>query len=333
MAVRIDPLGRRLLEGHEAGLHARAVLLETDGPGLRRGPQPPVVQRRPLLHPARLLQQRADLSRRLDPLHPAHLAGQLELLAGPVVAIEVGQHAAAQVDALADVEQRVTLAVEQVHAGRLRQLFGQVRIELWRQPGRLDQFLNGRIHLLRIPVLPPQEQQVGQHPRVAERPVTGAAGQAVPFHHGVQPVAAQRRVHAPRQPDRAQHRRAQPQAGAAELVAQEAVVEARVVRDEQAPLEPGHHLARQVPEGRRVGDHLVGDAGELLDARRHPAPRVDERAPLLHHAAAVHQHDAHLDHPVVGRTAAGRLQVDAGEGTFEQWRHQARGSPSESNGP
>jgi hypothetical protein len=105
---------------------------------------------------------------------------------------------------------------------------------------------------------------------------------------------------------------------AAELVAQEAVVEARVMGHEQAAFEPGHHIGSKLREGRRVCDHVVGDPGELLDLSRHAAPGVHERVPLLHDPAALDQHDAHLDDTVVDRAATGRFQVDAGERAVEQ---------------
>ena len=62
--------------------------------------------------------------------------------------------------------------------------------------------------------------------------------QPVAVDQAVQVVARVLRVQAPRQLYRAQRARLEAQAGALERVAQEAVVEARVVRDEDAPLEP-----------------------------------------------------------------------------------------------
>ena len=60
---------------------------------------------------------------------------------------------------------------------------------------------------------------------------------AVAAHHRVEVVAAVVGRQRAREPHGAQDRRAEAQPGAAELAAQESVVEAHVVRDEEPPLE------------------------------------------------------------------------------------------------
>ncbi len=321
-----------LVEGDEDRLDALPARGKADGPGLGRRAQPPVVQRRTLLHPARFLEQRPDLACRLHPFDPADLPGQLRLLGGPMIAIEVRQDPVVQVDALADIQQHVILAVEQVDTGRLRQLVRQRGIELRRQARRLHQLAGNGFHPGPVAVPAPEPEQLGQDTRIAQGTMACAAGQSMTFHHRIQAVAARARVHAPRQLHRAQHRRAEPEPGAAELAAQEAVVETRVVGHEQAALEPRHHLGRKFPESRGIGHHRVADAGELLDQAGDAASRIHQRAPLLDDRAVLDQHDAHLDHAVVERVAACRLQVYAGERAVQQSCHQARGSPSESSG-
>ena len=116
-----------------------------------------------------------------------------------------------------------------------------------------------------------------------------------------------------RQPHRAEHRRREAITKAAELVAQEAVVESGVVRNEDAAIEAAANFAAQVLEARRSGDQMIVDAGELRDRGRDAATRVDETAPLLHHPAVIEQHDADLDDAVVHRGAAGGLEVDTGQ--------------------
>ena len=62
-----------------------------------------------------------------------------------------------------------------------------------------------------------------------------------------------------------------PEAG--ERVLEEAVVEARVVGDEEGSRRARGDLAGDRGERRRVAHHRVGDAGERLDLRAESAPR------------------------------------------------------------
>ena len=68
--------------------------------------------------------------------------------------------------------------------------------------------------------------------------MAGFARDSVTCHQGVQVVARFVRVELARELDRAQHAARVAMAGAAELVAQETVVEAGVVRDEELALQP-----------------------------------------------------------------------------------------------
>ena len=67
--------------------------------------------------------------------------------------------------------------------------------------------------------------------------------------------------------DGAQHARLEIHAEALELVLQEAVVEARIVGDEEAALDAGEDFFGDVGEARRAAHHVVGDADEALDER------------------------------------------------------------------
>src|SRR5260370_24579493 len=92
------------------------------------------------------------------------------------------------------------------------------------------------------------------------------AGEPVALDQAVEVVARMLGIEPPRELHRAQRPRQVLQARALELAPQEAVIEARVVRDEQAALEPLVELAGELGETRRGGEHLVADAGERLDA-------------------------------------------------------------------
>jgi NAD(P)-dependent dehydrogenase (short-subunit alcohol dehydrogenase family) len=73
---------------------------------------------------------------------------------------------------------------------------------------------------------------------------------------------------------------------------------------------------------RRVGQHGVADAGELLDEGRHPGAAVHQALVVADDAAALHQHGRDLGgaRALAGR-AAGGLEVDDGDGhSAPGWR-------------
>jgi hypothetical protein len=121
-----------------------------------------------------------------------------------------------------------------------------------------------------VDLLPELPQQLG----VAERAVAVGHRQAVALDQVVEAVAAVVGEQPARQLDGAQHLRPHVEPGAAEGGAQVAVVEARVVGDEEAAVEAVEDLVGDVGEARRVGDHVVVDAGEALDGGRGCATRV-----------------------------------------------------------
>ena len=175
--------------------------------------------------------------------------------------------------------------------------------------------------------------EVAEHPRIAERPMPRAAGQAVPLHHRVQTVPRMLGKQAPRQFDRAQHGGREMNAGAPEFGPQEGIIEARIVSREhrrhacgaigrRAEGRRGHgrraqasaqfleNDSRNLGEARRALHHFVGDAGEALDVGGNQAFGIDQRAPFLDHGIAVDSDDADLGDAVIGRITSGRLQID-----------------------
>ena len=156
------------------------------------------------------------------------------------------------------------------------------------------------------------------------------AGDAVPEHDRVQVVAALIGCQRAREPHGAEDRRAKAPPGAAEFIAQEAVVEARVVRDEEPALDAGFDGVRDRLEGRRIGDHRVGDARELLDGVRDANARIHERRILLDDDAVLDEDDADLHDAVARRVPARGLEVHAGdpacEGAFSCGHRPASGA-------
>ena len=152
----------------------------------------------------------------------------------------------------------------------------------------------------------------------------GHARETEAVHQGVEVVARMLRIERARQLHGAQHRRGELHAEPAEFCAQEAVIEACVVSDEQPALEPAPHFLRHVGKGRRVRHHRVIDAGERRDQRRNPDAGMHQRAPFLDDLAVLEQHDADFDDAVLGRHPARGLEIDAGDGTAQRCATAAR---------
>ena len=168
-------------------------------------------------------------------------------------------------------------------------------------------------------------QELPHHLRIAERAVARAAGEMVARHHCVQAVPRVLRVQPARELHRAQRARGEAQARALELVAQEAVIEARVVRHQYPAGEALEQVAGEHPERGGAGDHLVGDAGERLDRTGNARFRIDQRRPLPGDLAGFGLDHRDLGDAVVRRMRASGFQIDDGERRVEQRRHGERG--------
>src|SRR5689334_15423863 len=230
--------------------------------------QLPVVQRRELLYQARFGEERTELADRALPVDAAHR------LQPARTGIEVLQHARAHRAALADVERRAAFAVEEINAGRLRDGIDRGALELRRQHRLLRHLARSdRQHFIAM-LLCRVLQELPDRLRVRQRAMARFTGDAVPLDQAVEIVAALARIKPSRKLHAAERTRMELDAGAIELAAQERVVEARVMRDEDAAGEPLVQLRREVGEARRLREHLVRDAGKRLDLGRQRDARV-----------------------------------------------------------
>ena len=93
---------------------------DTPGTKLTLVAQTAVVDRLHLLDQSRFEQQGAEIASGLAPFHALDLLRDAHLLGRAVVAAEMRQYPAAHVDALADVEGQLVLAVKEIHARPLR---------------------------------------------------------------------------------------------------------------------------------------------------------------------------------------------------------------------
>ncbi len=275
-----------------------------------------VAKRQELLHQTRLEQQRAQLARGLVDFDALDLARQARVVGRAVVAREVRADAVAQVDALADVDRQVVHAVEAVHARAFRKPFEGIRRQLWRQAGDLEQALRRRGNLVDVTLAIEHLHEAPDRARVAQRRVTPRARgrfrgnrivKSVACNERVEPVADRLGIEPAREAHGAQHIRGKGDAGAAELVLEESIVEARVVGDEDAALEALEHLAAQLGEGRLAAHHRVGDPRECLDLLGDAAFGVHQRRPLVDEFAVVDAHDADFRDAIARRGRSGSL--------------------------
>ena len=155
--------------------------------------------------------------------------------------------------------------------------------------------------------------ELPQHLDVAHGAMARRAHQAVALDQRVEAVAVMFGEQRARQLDRAQHRRRELAPDAGEGVLDEAEVEARAVGDEDTALEQRGDRVGHGFEGRRVGHHGVGDAGDLLDQRRNRLAGCDQALPARHHLAILDAQDGDLGDAVAHRMRTGALDIDDGK--------------------
>jgi hypothetical protein len=106
-----------------------------------------------------------------------------------------------------------------------------------------------------------------------------------------------------------------PRARPAALGPPEGAVERGVVRHQRAARGEAQHLVHHARGRRRVGQHGVADAGELLDEGRHPGAAVHQALVVPDDAAALDQHRGDLGGArALAGGAAGGFEVDDGDG-------------------
>ena len=98
-----------------------------------------------------------------------------------------------------------------------------------------------------------------------------------------------------------------------ERLPEDADVEARVVRDEHAPLEHVRDLGEHLVGRRRSVHHALCNAGEALDAARERPLDLDERVVGLVQLPASHEHGPDLGHLAEVAAVAVRLGVHGDE--------------------
>ncbi len=158
-------------------------------------------------------------------------------------------------------------------------------------------------------VLPELPEQIG----IRECAVTRERHQRVTLDKRIELVTTFRRINRARQLYGAEHVRREAHAEALELALQKAVIEMRVVRDEQPAVHSLEQARRQFCEGRRVAHHVVGDVRQLLDEQRNRHTRIDERCPLRHPGWPDFD-DANLRDPVHAERAASRFEIHENNG-------------------
>ena len=227
------------------------------------------------------------------------------------------EHALADVLGLADVERQVVLAVEQVNAGRFRQLVEDRGVEMRRQAGvgvlcveRGAQRLAATVDLDFLPELVDQL-------RIGECPVTRRRLQAVALDQRIEIVALVLRIEGARQLDGAQHGSAEIDAEALELGFQETIVEARVVRDEQPPAQALQGFGCDFLKWWCSSHHGIADTGQLLDEGRNGYAGIDQLLPLANATVGIDLDDADFRDAINGSGGAGGFEVDEGEGFAE----------------
>lgn len=153
-------------------------------------------------------------------------------------------------------------------------------------------------------------RELPQHLCIAQGAMAMVADQAMALDHAVQVVARMLRKQLARQLHRAQDLRLVAHADAAELAAQEAVVEARIVGNQDLAFEPAAQRTGQLRKRGRAFHHGIGDAGQLLDIGGNGPAGIDQRAPFADEFPAIDLHQPDLGDAVERRGSAGGLEVE-----------------------
>ena len=267
--------------------------------------------------------QLADLGlQRRRALDAGHRGREVDHLAHPGAGLgggEVGADAGPQVARRADVEDPGPVVAEEVDAGGVGESLGEVALApLGRaDPRRERRQLLERVHAEAAEALHQAVQHVDGRPRVGEGAVVGR-GAGVEEHRERRQLAVGGVVpgdHPARQLGGVDHLEGRPRPPLpCREVLEEADVERRVVRHQHAALRELQERGQRRLDGRRVGDHRVGDAGQDRDERRDLGVRVHQGLELAEDLAAAHLDRTDLgDHRAgLGRPAGG-LEVDDAE--------------------
>ena len=130
--------------------------------------------------------------------------------------------------------------------------------------------------------------------RVVARAVVVERGQLQLLRHHVQLVVFEPRQQILREDQRVEIRRLERDAARFAARADEADIELRVVRGENAPAREVKERAQRILQLRRAGEHRVGDAGQPHDLRRQASLRVDKGLERVHDLPVAQQHRANL---------------------------------------
>ena len=93
---------------------------------------------------------------------------------------------------------------------------------------------------------------------------------------------------------------------------EEAVVETRVVRHENATADSFGELIGDLSECRGARHHRIADPSKRLDFGRNAALGIDQRVPFAHALAVVDAYYANLGDAILRSRGAGGFQVDEG---------------------
>ncbi len=296
-----------------------------DTPACR--PRAPVMEGRQRLDEMRFKQERAQLAEGRVRLDPRGLLAEPHLSSGAGVSGEVRQHAPTDVPALADVQRHARRVIEDVHPGRVRDGLHRLRLQMRRQGRTPEQALQRRREPRRLDGAGEVPEKIPHHTRIPQGAMAVRARKLEPLHEAVQVVVLLPRVERPGQPDGAQTRGREGPVQPLKFVADEAVVEARVVRDEHAAVQQRPDLVPDLGEGRRPGHVRVRDPRQPLDHRRDAALRIHECRVRPHDRPGFHPHDPDLDDAVERGAAARRLHVHDRE--LHRLQHQPDPSPAD----
>jgi hypothetical protein len=154
------------------------------------------------LREARRPEVRTELAGGFYAVDASHRAGELPVFR-PCAFTEMGGYARVQVRSAPHMERRIGVAVEDVHAGRLRDVVENIVRQTGRDDGPIQEPGACALERLCAGIAPPDLRELPQHARVSETAVPVDAEKRMSRDQRVEVVAALAGEEPPRKLDRA----------------------------------------------------------------------------------------------------------------------------------
>ena len=220
--------------------------------------------------------QRSEFSGRLDVIDSPDLLREPHGLALAMIVCKVRHDPGADVDAFADVQDDIVLAVKQVDARRGWKSLYLLPGEMRGQAGPLELLLDGGSQCFGRMFIANLLEELVYELSIPQGPVTIVDCQAVSLDDLIEAMPSLIGVESPRQLDRAENLFIERNPLTPEFTFQESVVETGIVSDQSLACQFPLQLIGNCGKCRGLCNHGCRDTGDALDMRRNRFAGIDQ---------------------------------------------------------